>query len=456
MNYHDIKQEAKERRCSVEDLLPMSRNSDPFYTGYEGVTRRKAEWFRDVWQQHGSRNGVHLRRLHYWFMSLPGKDIDGEVYLNDEKHWTMMNEGGVFAREKNLVPAGAFIDRRNPPVQDYTDYSYAGGPSYEVDKLSYYLPDFNFSIYDPSASVSGYGYSTMDQHYHLEVWAEKSTMDDVLIPICREYDAVYKTFAGGASLTAVVEAIQRQRATGKPSRIFYISDFDLAGYRMPREVARKVEFWKQEFEPDLNMCIEPIALTPAQIDEYHLPRTPVPPIKEGAAEARKKARKTETEEFEAIHGHGVTELDALEALHPGVLSRIVVGYLSQYRDNEMESDLYDCGGEAQENIDEAINTIMDEYTDEIGEIREKIIEIMSVTHGVQEQLVPFRERLKEIQTETNERIFDMDMDLPQRPYMRDPMEGEEPEYMFKTGRDYCDQLEYYDKHKNGKAWGSDE
>ncbi len=394
MNYYEIKETAKETGCRVADLISMTENCDPFYSGYEGKTRALGEWFLKVWKEHGSKRGVHLRRLHYWLMSLPGKDVDGEVYVNDEKHWNMMQDGGLYARNRGLVPAEAFVDRRNPAEQDYTDYSDNGYPSYDLTAFSFSLPDLWYCIDGPEATISGYRYSTMDQYYHLEVWSEKSTMDDVLIPICRRYDAVYKTFAGTASLTAVVEAIERQRETGKPCRIFYVSDFDLAGYRMPREVARKVEYWKQEFEPDLDICIQPIALTSAQIAEYGLPRTPVPAIKEGAAEARKKARKTEVERFEEIHGHGVTELDALEALHPGVLAGIVSRHLAQYRNVEIEGDLNDLSNDAQYIIDDVIDEIMEEYTGEIDEIRQKIKEIIGVARWDRREIRAFQEAIK--------------------------------------------------------------
>jgi hypothetical protein len=34
--------------------------------------------------------------------------------------------------------------------------------------------------------VSGYDYHATDQPYYVELWIEKSTMDDVLVPICEE------------------------------------------------------------------------------------------------------------------------------------------------------------------------------------------------------------------------------------------------------------------------------
>ena len=99
MDYYDLRRIAKERKCHVADLVSMNPQNDPFYSGYHGFTRKWAEWFREIWQQQGARSGVHLRRLHYWLVSVPGKDADGEQYVNDDKHWNMMRVAGLHARE---------------------------------------------------------------------------------------------------------------------------------------------------------------------------------------------------------------------------------------------------------------------------------------------------------------------------------------------------------------------
>jgi hypothetical protein len=67
----------------------------------------------------------------------------------------------------------------------------------------------------------------------------------------------------------------------------------------------------ETFAPGANVKLDPLVLTPRQVSEYGLPRTP---IKESD---RRKAG------FEAVHGEGAVELDALEALYPGQLSHIV-------------------------------------------------------------------------------------------------------------------------------------
>ena len=168
----------------------------------------------------------------------------------------------------------------------------------------------------PALSLKGASYGPP---VLVEVWAEKTTMNDVLVPLVRRYGANLVTGAGEMSLTAVHSFLARARAAGVPARILYVSDFDPAGRSMPVAVARKIEF-ALDGRTDLDIKLNPIVLTPAQCREYRLPRTP---IKESE---RRGAR------FESRFGEGATELDALEALHPGALARIVGAEIERYVD----------------------------------------------------------------------------------------------------------------------------
>src|SRR5262245_44093283 len=96
-----------------------------------------------------------------------------------------------------------------------------------------------------------------------------------------------------------------------PVRILYLSDFDPGGRSMPKATARKVEFAIAKHDLDVDLQLIPVALSPEQCRQYRLPRTPLKDTE------RRKNR------FEQIFGVGATELDALEALHPGELARLL-------------------------------------------------------------------------------------------------------------------------------------
>jgi hypothetical protein len=70
----------------------------------------------------------------------------------------------------------------------------------------------------PEPRLTGYDYSVAYQRYHLEIWVEKSTMNDVLLPIIERYGAVLVTSVGFQSVTAAVQLItQRVKRDGVPS-----------------------------------------------------------------------------------------------------------------------------------------------------------------------------------------------------------------------------------------------
>jgi hypothetical protein len=58
---------------------------------------------------------------------------------------------------------------------------------------------------------------------------EKSTINDVLIPLCQRYGMTSQTGAGELSITLTRLLAERMQESGKPTRIFYLSDFDPAG-----------------------------------------------------------------------------------------------------------------------------------------------------------------------------------------------------------------------------------
>ncbi len=77
---------------------------------------------------------------------------------------------------------------------------------------------------------------------------------------------------------------------------------------MVSAVARKLEFFVQDHK-GIDIKMTKLALNEEQINKFSLPKAPK-------------------------HGEAVVELDALEAIHPGELSKIVESALSPYYDEE--------------------------------------------------------------------------------------------------------------------------
>jgi hypothetical protein len=319
--YDQIKALAQKLGTTIPGVLALARDNDPFFAGapIHGV---KAQWFRQLWTDFGYTTGVHLRRVHYQLVSQrePVLKPDKTPYLNTVNDWHMLNYAGKYARYLGLVDPEAFEDHRNPSayISDTPwrtglglgvawDEGFSAVEPWELPSIRADLAtDLTFRL--PVPDVTGYEDARHAQPYHLEVWIEKSTMDDVLAPLCHTYGAILQPGMGYQSITNIVQLLrQRVAYIGKPTRIFYVSDYDPAGDNMPVSVARQIEYWSSRYVPGADIKLTPLALTREQVAQYALPRTPVKETD------RRKGN------FEAIHGEGAVELDALEALHPGVL-----------------------------------------------------------------------------------------------------------------------------------------
>lgn len=324
IDYHSISALAAEIGCRRDDLIALSPGNDPFYAE---VPNRKqaAEWFASLWTTLAFNPGSHLRRLHYIVVSHepPINKPNGEPYQNTDNDWKLLVTSSLAARYLRLIPNGALADHRNdPPIINAHSKALtlpacvihgSGGAELEV-------PDT--TVLEPWISVQEL---YVPQPYLVELWVEKSTMNDILVPLASRLGFNLISGAGETSETLARQTVERAVQDGRPMRILYVSDFDPGGRSMPVALARKIEYWLRDADLDLDITLDPIVLTPDQCRQYRLPRTPL-------KETEKRAQK-----FEERFGSGATELDALEAMHPGELRRIVEEAVGRYLDPTLDA-----------------------------------------------------------------------------------------------------------------------
>jgi hypothetical protein len=115
---------------------------------------------------------------------------NGKPYENTEECWGTLLLATKAARYLRLVDVAMFEDKKNAAPAIYGDtYSYTPeikvyGDLYSSDLG---LPDFP-SL--PSYSVDFY---QVAQPYHMEMWCEKTTMNDILLPLCERYGMTLQT-----------------------------------------------------------------------------------------------------------------------------------------------------------------------------------------------------------------------------------------------------------------------
>lgn len=392
-------------RLKLKDLLAMNADCDPFYAGRES-RKILAEWFEGIFDKFGV-SGMHLRRLHYKIIDqakTPNiKPFYGRVYQNTKKEWKILNNASAQARHLGLVSYDDFVDRRNPPPKVTMEHS-------------------TEPLYDLRSSVTGVevtegtcpnaylDFNEMQLHpYHVEIWAEKSTMDDILVPLCEKYRVFLMTGAGFESLTHINDLIRRLQSFNKPCRIFYINDYDFAGQNMPRQLGTQLAFRRQKegLLDQLDVRIRPIILLKEQVKQYQLP---------GAPDKKQ------------------TELDALEALHPGVFEEIVKSHLLKYINlkviEEIESHLERARKHWEGKMVFAV----------LGKFEEELKDLYNKTDGLCERI---RKVVNQVEKPK--------LDLPSLPEI-----AEKEDWFFDSKRDYFQQLKKYKSFESEQQPGDQE
>lgn len=267
-------------------------------------------------------------------------------------------------------------------------------------------------------------------------------MNDVLKPWAQRYDGTVQTGVGEISISACTWAIDRaERHEWKPVRILYVSDFDPAGQSMPVAAARKLEYLlasildERDVPDSFSIQLQPVCLTAAQVEQYQLPRTPI------------KDTERRAERFEARFGQGAVELDALEALHPGELRRILT-------QAAIDMGWYDAGLSYHYNrwANDARRTVAaqtaDIQSDFDGEWAELEANWQAINDDMGQRITDLHTRVQDLQADIAARLDewkaenweDIVADMPTAEE-RNPIAPP----MFDSDRDYFDQLGFYKK-----------
>lgn len=485
-----IREAARELGFRMDQLAALHRQHDPFHTG-GAADERDTTWFMDVWRRFVGLK-THLRRLHYKVLSSRLPSATGEPYENTERHADMLYRTGSKARDLDLVDPLALDDRRNPEpivnveprlfVEPEPSWSWTPPEPWDVptdlddlDELAT-LPRFDTG----GVTVDGgYSYDPGDAPVLVEVWIEKTTMDDVLVPLCRNLSVNLVRFAGFGSEIAVARLLRRIASYDKPARILYVSDFDPAGDAMHVAVARTIEFYRPKLAPDADIALQRIVLTREQVEQYELPRIPI------KDDDRRKAN------FEAANGIGAVELDALEALHPGELRRIVRAAIEPYLDPGLRGRLRDAETEASRVADHAfwdatveIRQELDRLTDEIAatardyrqrrqpiqneywdrrrpideEYNRRLAELQDwrdeqeqpLAEDLRQELAPRLDELTVLRDRLAETVEEMAPDLPERPEGEYAGADDEPDWLYRSDRHWLDQLARYHAERSRK------
>ncbi len=403
IGYDEINRLAKERGKTVSDLIALTFHNDPFYAEQAGRVVA-AKWFAEQYEREKFKAGVHVRRIHYRLISREGqKDWRGKDYMNTTACWQALLAASKDARYLGTVPLADFDDRRNPTAIA-TGVDLPRDPKLNpanVDASGLNLGDLVLpSLYINAADRPA-------QPYHCEIWCEKSTMRDILDLIGARYGVTRVYSLGEISLTGCIKLI-----LGRVAR---------------NAAARKIEWLIKKNNLDIDLQLIPILLDKEQCIHYGLPSTP---LKEGEARA---------DEWAIRHGEGGTELDALEALHPGELHRIVTEALDRYNDHDLQGRWNALLIERRRAIGAIAADVRREYAAALSPYRAERDRLAWEANDLRQKVrLVFAKMIADISDRTGDDILD-----PLLEFVSEREIVEHPDPLFDSTRDYEEQIARY-------------
>jgi len=311
-HYESIKRIARDNSdYSTEDLIVLAPQNDAYYIGTPTEIRH-AKWIAEIvsgFLEERERDKVHDRTIHYYILSRNLKrpiDKSGwRVFRGDSNDFSWVMKSIQNARILGFIPWSCIEDKKNPVLIKNASY-------WQHDEIE----DMPITPIDIAEAISKKFYPfnpQLQQAYHVELWTEKTTVNDILEPIGEKYGVNIQAFSGQSTSTKVFELIERVSAIDKPVRILYISDYDRYGHNMPVACGRKMQWFLDTMGLEQDVKLEKILLTREQVEEYELPAAP---------DSRNKV-----------------ELDALEVYHPGETKRIVEATVTKYTDSELAQEI---------------------------------------------------------------------------------------------------------------------
>jgi hypothetical protein len=300
------------------DLTVLAAQNDPYRVD-TAAGHRDGRWLGEAVIRLVGERRIHLRGLHYVLVSSPLlKKPNGQPYQNTDADWLWVSGvAAKAARWLGYVPFEQIVDHRAGEPIIHRKPKVEPIPHLTVG-LDVWIPDA--SEIHPTVSVTGF---EGRQVYALAIFAEKSSVEELLAPIASNYEADLYLGAGEASDSWIYRIARDAVADGRELVVFTITDCDPSGWQMPVSIARKLQALRDLQFPDLEFRLIPVGLTPPQVVQLKLPSTPL--------------KETERRATRWLERHGVeqTEIDALAALQPRLFERIVQDAISPYYDNTL-------------------------------------------------------------------------------------------------------------------------
>lgn len=390
-----IKSRAKELDVDADDLLILSRQNDPFWTGTDG-DHAKAQWFAELYEKAvASREDdrIHVRGVHYATVMLdeevepPTSRTSWDVYQNTETCWSYLAQAAKTARILGYVPLDKVRDEKNdqrtvteygehvtnpdleelvpsaegvgvptiPEVHEVANVYWGDGSATADGPVDYLAESF------AKAQLRGIEIDeARQQPYHIELWSEKALPGPVKEEARRYNVNVLVEGEGQLSYSIAGDFARRVNDAKKPAVVFYLSDFDPAGDEMAAAMASKLEWAARTGKLDERVVVKQLAIRQDQIAKYDLgPRTPIN-VEATTDAGETNPYATKVNDWEERKGAGAVELNVLET-DLGLFKQLVRDGLEplqadgRYQKNREAKDQY------RERVEEFVRSQLSDY-----------------------------------------------------------------------------------------------
>jgi hypothetical protein len=341
-----IEQAHDEEGYSLTDLTVLSLQVDPYRLDTE-ANHRDGRWLAEQLQAgYGSSKRAHWRGLHYAIVTRGNvKKPDGSIYLNTDDDWNwLIGSPAKAARWLGYVSFDRIIDQRNAPAIIHRK-ARVEPQSWLSIGLDIEVPDVD--DIEPVPRAMGFD---ARQAFHFAIFGEKSSLEDVLLPIAEEYEADLYLPTGEISDTLIYQMAKDGADDGRPMVVFTASDCDPSGWQMPVSIARKLQAFRDLSFGELEFEVVHVGLTPDQVRNIR-PKLPETPLKK---EEKRSKR------WQKAFGVKQTEVDALTTpARSHILRQMFERAFAVYRDD----GLYDRVEQAEADWIEQAQAEIDSHLD---------------------------------------------------------------------------------------------
>ena len=206
---------------------------------------------------------VHWRGLHY-AMVANGKirKPNGTIYRNTKEDWDWLVIGPAkAARWLGYIPFERISDQRNDDPIIHRVERVAPEARLLIG-LDVEIPDAD--DIEPLPTADGF---IARQPFHFVIFGEKSSLEDIVLPIAEEFESDLYLASGEISDTLTHQIAKDTNNDGRPLVLFTLTDFDPAGYQMAVSIGRKLQACRDLLFPDLSFELVPVALTDDQVGD---------------------------------------------------------------------------------------------------------------------------------------------------------------------------------------------